>query len=194
MWERACSRRRWVSQYMWWLTHRLREQARSHILNRFFQVDRGACIAGKPAPTEDQKQEHGGLKADLSGVKQEQINSRSNTGIGSSVTTDSMCGHWLSCRSWLACDGLTSVQLKKCSPNVGAGLLAKAVGQSIHVVADTPPSRASPLPHFDPVFSGRSRCLHRRQASSHIRPCWLLIFSLLLLPLRSAFRPPCSCF
>jgi len=36
-----------------WLTHRLREQARSHIWNVFFQVDRGACIAGKPAPTEE---------------------------------------------------------------------------------------------------------------------------------------------
>ena len=31
MWERACSRRRCVSQYIWRLNHRLREQARSHI-------------------------------------------------------------------------------------------------------------------------------------------------------------------
>ncbi|QBQ11982.1 hypothetical protein DCC84_20515 [Pseudomonas sp. SXM-1] len=30
MWERACSRMRWVSQYMCWLNHRIREQARSH--------------------------------------------------------------------------------------------------------------------------------------------------------------------
>ncbi|KAA2226424.1 hypothetical protein F1720_26375 [Pseudomonas brenneri] len=32
--------------------------------------------------------------------------------------------------------------------SVGAGLLAKAVGQSTHVLADPPPSRASPLPHL----------------------------------------------
>ena len=31
--------------------------------------------------------------------------------------------------------------------NVGAGLLAKAVYQSMYLVTDTPPSRASPLPH-----------------------------------------------
>ncbi|MQB15621.1 hypothetical protein DXU77_11050 [Pseudomonas lactis] len=30
MWERACSRIRRVSQCIWRLTHRLREQARSH--------------------------------------------------------------------------------------------------------------------------------------------------------------------
>ncbi|PTT28167.1 hypothetical protein DBR18_17445 [Pseudomonas sp. HMWF021] len=30
MWERACSRRRSVSQQKCWLTHRFREQARSH--------------------------------------------------------------------------------------------------------------------------------------------------------------------
>ena len=30
MWERACSRRRCVSQLIWQLTHRIREQARSH--------------------------------------------------------------------------------------------------------------------------------------------------------------------
>ncbi|POA26798.1 hypothetical protein FHG55_10035 [Pseudomonas jessenii] len=31
--------------------------------------------------------------------------------------------------------------------NVGAGLLAKAVCHSALMLADTPPSRASPLPH-----------------------------------------------
>ncbi|RQO53852.1 hypothetical protein DBR46_14655 [Pseudomonas sp. KBW05] len=30
VWERACSRTRWVSQYICKLTHRIREQARSH--------------------------------------------------------------------------------------------------------------------------------------------------------------------
>ena len=53
MWERACSRRWWISRHMYQLTHRIREQARSHSLIQFFQVVRGACIAGKPAPTVD---------------------------------------------------------------------------------------------------------------------------------------------
>ncbi|PMV14598.1 hypothetical protein C1X83_04355 [Pseudomonas sp. GP01-A4] len=30
VWERACSRMRWISQYIWRLTLRIREQARSH--------------------------------------------------------------------------------------------------------------------------------------------------------------------
>ncbi|RAH02695.1 hypothetical protein DJ480_09300 [Pseudomonas sp. Leaf98] len=30
MWERACPRRRWISQHIWRLKHRFREQARSH--------------------------------------------------------------------------------------------------------------------------------------------------------------------
>ncbi|TVT89498.1 hypothetical protein FPT15_20075 [Pseudomonas sp. RGB] len=30
LWERACSRRRWVSRQIHWLRHRIREQARSH--------------------------------------------------------------------------------------------------------------------------------------------------------------------
>ncbi|RQO52654.1 hypothetical protein DBR46_19735 [Pseudomonas sp. KBW05] len=34
MWERACSRMRWVSQHILRLTHRIREQARSHIFDR----------------------------------------------------------------------------------------------------------------------------------------------------------------
>ncbi|PMU52989.1 hypothetical protein C1X87_09530 [Pseudomonas sp. GP01-A14] len=33
-------------------------------------------------------------------------------------------------------------------PNVGAGLLAKALVQSTDVLTDTPHSRASPLPRF----------------------------------------------
>ena len=35
MWERACSRMRCVSHHMCWLNHRIREQARSHILAAF---------------------------------------------------------------------------------------------------------------------------------------------------------------
>ena len=31
---------------------------------------------------------------------------------------------------------------------VGAGLLANAVGQPFNLLTDTPPSRASPLPHW----------------------------------------------
>jgi len=68
----------------------------------------------------DKKQKRGGLKADLSGVKQKQINSGSSAQTGSSVTTDFMCGHWLFCGSWLACDADNSVYLEKHSPNVGA--------------------------------------------------------------------------
>ena len=34
MWERACSRMRWVSQQMWRLIYRIREQARSHIFEQ----------------------------------------------------------------------------------------------------------------------------------------------------------------
>ena len=41
MWERACSRMRWVSQYIYRLTRRLREQARSHILISICQIDSG---------------------------------------------------------------------------------------------------------------------------------------------------------
>ncbi|AMW83765.1 hypothetical protein AK972_2965 [Pseudomonas yamanorum] len=33
MWERACSRKRWFSQPIHRLAHRLRAQARSHISN-----------------------------------------------------------------------------------------------------------------------------------------------------------------
>jgi hypothetical protein len=31
LWERACSRKRYFIQHSCWLTHRFREQARSHI-------------------------------------------------------------------------------------------------------------------------------------------------------------------
>ena len=31
MWEGACSRRQCVSQHVYWLIHRMREQAPSHI-------------------------------------------------------------------------------------------------------------------------------------------------------------------
>ena len=33
MWERACSRMRGINQYIWRLTNRFREQARSHIFD-----------------------------------------------------------------------------------------------------------------------------------------------------------------
>ena len=38
LWERACSRMRCVSQQIHWLNHRIREQARSHILIYMYQV------------------------------------------------------------------------------------------------------------------------------------------------------------
>src|SRR5471030_2651654 len=47
------------------------------------------------------------------------------------------------CGAFLFARRITTVLL------VGAGLLAKAVCQLMHVLTDTPPSRASPLPHLD---------------------------------------------
>ena len=76
------------------------------------------------------------------------------------------------CGSWLACDGggeFTIAIAGKPAPtfdpisthdfieytqtNVGAGLLANAVGQSIHLVTDKPHSRTSrtAAPTFDPI-------------------------------------------
>ncbi|OLU03021.1 hypothetical protein BVK86_11975 [Pseudomonas reinekei] len=45
LWERACSRRRIIIQPLCWLTHRFREQARSHIC---FRVPVRAALV--PAP------------------------------------------------------------------------------------------------------------------------------------------------
>ncbi|TWR47184.1 hypothetical protein DA482_00960 [Pseudomonas fluorescens] len=54
--------------------------------------------------------------------------------------------------------------LKHLYPNVGAGLLAKAVCQPMHRSTDPPPSRASPLPQgFGGV--GLERVPHCRQLS-----------------------------
>ncbi|QHG21978.1 hypothetical protein GDV60_03590 [Pseudomonas sp. DTU12.1] len=39
--------------------------------------------------------------------------------------------------------------------NVGAGLLAKAADQSVDILTDTPPSRASPLPHWRALIRRR---------------------------------------
>ena len=56
------------------------------------------------------------------------------------------------CRSWLACDADPSVHLKNHSPKCGSGL-AREGGVSVDTcMADTPPSRASPLPHFGLCF------------------------------------------
>ncbi len=43
------------------------------------------------------------------------------------------------------------------SKNVGAGLLAKALCQALNASADTPPSRASPLPQLNRFMPDRSR-------------------------------------
>ncbi|QBX42005.1 hypothetical protein E4T63_15990 [Pseudomonas fluorescens] len=37
LWEGACSRKRWISRHLWYLTHRLREQAPSHSGNHHRQ-------------------------------------------------------------------------------------------------------------------------------------------------------------
>ncbi len=46
MWERACSRMRWVSRYMYRLIHRIREQART----QWFSVVAGIARKKKAAP------------------------------------------------------------------------------------------------------------------------------------------------
>ncbi len=49
MWERACSRMRWISQHIWRLTPCLREQARSHIFTALadgHQAGVTACRGG----------------------------------------------------------------------------------------------------------------------------------------------------
>ncbi|QCY12540.1 hypothetical protein ELQ88_18130 [Pseudomonas sp. MPC6] len=43
-------------------------------------------------------------------------------------------------------------RIKTCASNVGAGLLAKAVGQAASMPTDTPSSRASPLPQDSGVI------------------------------------------
>ena len=51
MWEWACSRKRCISHLINWLTHRIREQARSHILIAFqSSADRAG---GKVKPDTD---------------------------------------------------------------------------------------------------------------------------------------------
>src|SRR5471032_302951 len=104
-------------------------------------MDRVVCIAGKPAPTEKQRQ------------------------CGARGGTRSTCG------SWLACEGIDCVSLidrgaciagkpapteaKHCGAgggtrsNCGSGLAREDGGSVSSCVADTPPSRASPLPHLD---------------------------------------------
>ncbi|TPG79008.1 hypothetical protein EAH78_10110 [Pseudomonas arsenicoxydans] len=48
-------------------------------------------------------------------------------------------------------------------PNVGAGLLAKASCQSTSTLNDTPPSRASPLPHLNWGVGGKSSGIKKRE-------------------------------
>ncbi|TFY84925.1 hypothetical protein DYL59_27290 [Pseudomonas kairouanensis] len=56
-------------------------------------------------------------------------------------------GGWIARLIWVI-KGQNADRGEKRGPNVGAGLLAKAVGQSTHSVTDPVHSRASPLPHF----------------------------------------------
>ncbi len=54
MWERACSRMRWISHRMHQLTHRFREQARSHIFDRISgQMTKRATIPFKSTARRD---------------------------------------------------------------------------------------------------------------------------------------------
>ncbi len=47
----------------------------------------------------------------------------------------------------MECDGTKTIHRRPQVNNVGAGLLANAVGQLMTPLTGTPPSRASPLPH-----------------------------------------------
>ncbi|QBQ09494.1 hypothetical protein DCC84_06930 [Pseudomonas sp. SXM-1] len=52
MWERACSRKRCVSHLMYQLIHRIREQARSHILTeQDVRVVRSSAASHPANPT-----------------------------------------------------------------------------------------------------------------------------------------------
>ncbi|KAA2226484.1 hypothetical protein FJD34_18285 [Pseudomonas brenneri] len=54
--------------------------------------------------------------------------------------------------------------------NVGAGLPAIAVGQSVHVLADPPLSQASQLPHLIPFQSQKSVCVIFRERMYPVQP------------------------
>jgi hypothetical protein len=73
------------------------------------------------------------------------------------------------------CPMLVHGALKRCTglqrcgdSNVGAGLPAKAPDQSIHLLTDTPPSRASPRLHSSSV--GLRFSPHRLHHHPHHRP------------------------
>ena len=109
-------------------------------INSVCLMYRGACIAGKPAPTERQ-------------IPQKSISS-------------------------VHANPQPTSYLKLHAVNCGSGLARECGGSVTDESTGTPHSRASPLPHFDCVASGRlAFALHLT---------WLLI-----QPLRSAFRPPC---
>src|SRR5471032_3633659 len=92
-------------------------------INPVYLTHRGACIAGKPAPTERQSS---AALADERG--QSQLPQKSKSSAVVAVCTRSNCG------SGLAREGGWSVT---------------------HELTEPPPSRASPLPHFDLSASDR---------------------------------------
>ena len=54
MWERVCSRRRWVSRYQCWKLNRFREQARSHMWSAVSCGSEPAREGGRPGATRPQ--------------------------------------------------------------------------------------------------------------------------------------------
>ncbi|RMO75333.1 hypothetical protein SAMN04488487_4549 [Pseudomonas fluorescens] len=84
---------------------------------------------------------------------------------------------------------------------VGAGLLAKAVGQSIFPLTDTAHSRASPLPHFALRFTQASVPVLLRNSHPTIAPprstthcqgewrCWQAVMSYLLMRANAVHNP-----
>ncbi len=149
LWELACLRKRWISQQIYSLSHRLREQAHSHSFrcqaqdwrtpsipcgsvlacesggsaNRFIHCH--TAFAGKPAPTV--------------------FGARHRTG-------------------------------RHPQSPVGAGLPAKAVDQPTDFFTDPPPSRASPLPQFPVPGTGLAGPLNPLWELACLRRRWVRFF------------------
>ena len=71
----------------------------------------------------------------------------------------------------------TAVLAAELGQHCGSGLAREGGASVTDELTDPPLSRASPLPHLELISSGKSA-----------------VAVLLLLPLRSAVRPPCSAF
>ena len=160
MWERACSRRRHISHPLQRLTHRFREQARSHSFDRCSGLGFGGLLH-------------------LSGRHNSVPTLKYTPNVGAGLLAkapDQSLGQARS-HSFDRCSGLGFGVLRHLSgrynsdptlkyiPNVGAGLPAKAPDQPPSSATDPPLSRASPtgtafLPEYC-AYSGLQVPHHR---------------------------------